>query len=90
MPLNILLILKLTEENSNFLLNFVGLRRRDLLDLGYVIYSVFLIKYLILQRWKINSNLTIGKWNNTAEIIKPFKSFKSKWKLLKTIDFNLN
>lgn len=54
------IILKLTEEYSMFLLNFVGLHRRDLLDFRYVIYSVFLIKYLILQRWKINSNLTMG------------------------------
>lgn len=43
-----------------FLLNFVGLHRRDLLDFRYVIYTVFLIKYLILQGWKINSNLTMG------------------------------
>ena len=50
----------MTEEYSMFLLNFVGLHRRDLLDFRYVIYTVFLIKNLILQRGKINSNLTMG------------------------------
>ena len=47
-----------TEMTEVYFFN-VGLPKRDLF--GYVIYSVLLIKYLILQRWKINSNLTMGR-----------------------------
>ena len=72
-----------TEMTEVYFFN-VGLPKRDLF--GYVIYSVLLIKYLILQSRRINSNLTMdgAGWgdetrNNSAgtRIIKPFKSFKS-------------
>ena len=59
MPLFNFIILKLLKFISFLFFHswLVGLPKRDLF--GYVIYSVLLIKYLILQSRRINSNLTM-------------------------------